>query len=111
MHRTNPLRPARRTAEEIEAAPVSRRLPVAQGHMSPTPGPRDENCALYSDCLAAHVFAHIPRRKSGQPSREELEMGKWTSCPDGCRWREHRERATDYMYHPDGGHLARAGST
>lgn len=101
----------RSRAEVLEASAARRALPVAQGHMSPTPGDRDESCRLYSDCLAAHVLGHRPKRASNQPAASELESGRWASCPAGCRWREARgERATDFAYHPDGGHLARAGS-
>lgn len=64
---------------------VHRRL---VGHMVPIEGDRDETCALYEECLGAHVMAHLNYR------HREIEA----SCPRGCRWQEPRtERATDYM--------------
>lgn len=71
------------------------RLPVV-GHMVQAHGNRDETCARYSECLAAHVEAH---RRSDPPA----------SCPRPCGFRvASDERATDYASAPDGGHLARA---
>jgi len=88
--------------------PGLRLTPVPHGYMVPTAGPRDESCRRYDDCLTAHVFGHRPRKLGAQTS-EDRERGEWASCPAGCRWREARlERATDFAYHPDGGHLARA---
>ena len=47
-------------------------------------GDRDETCARYTTCLAAHVASY---RRSDPPA----------SCPRDCRWREATdERATDY---------------
>jgi hypothetical protein len=59
------------------------RLPLAQGHMAPTRGDRDETCTSYEGCLDAHVRAYPDAH---------------ASCPKACRWRAARPamRATPW---------------
>ena len=77
---------------------------IVTGHMVPVFGERDETCARYEDCLAAHVHGHKPKGGGGRWDPDGERTGETpASCAPACRWQLRRvESATDYTGGGDG---------